>query len=125
MLVEKVEINKETPKRRRYFLTQKIVRCFLQKRPSYIVSTKVRRSKEKMSQPLRNRQQRKKCCFLLFCSCCCVMCDGIRKHIKPQYLLERIGTTPQTYIMSGEANNVSPLAKYKLVFLGDQGVGEY
>ena len=30
--------------------------------------------------------------------------------------------------MSGEpnnANNVSPLAKYKLVFLGDQGVGEW
>lgn len=26
--------------------------------------------------------------------------------------------------MSGEANNVSPLAKYKLVFLGDQGVGK-
>mmetsp|Transcript_8235 Transcript_8235/g.13965 ORF Transcript_8235/g.13965 Transcript_8235/m.13965 type:complete len:220 (-) Transcript_8235:56-715(-) len=26
--------------------------------------------------------------------------------------------------MSGEANNVSPLAKYKLVFLGDQSVGK-
>lgn len=26
--------------------------------------------------------------------------------------------------MSGESNNVSPLAKYKLVFLGDQGVGK-
>jgi Ras-related protein Rab-6A len=33
-------------------------------------------------------------------------------------------TTQNTNVESASAPNLSPLAKYKLVFLGDQGVGK-
>lgn len=34
------------------------------------------------------------------------------------------GSAPPTTAGPGAAPNISPLAKYKLVFLGDQGVGK-